>query len=185
MEGGWTEDPHDPGGPTNQGITLAIYAAWKGIALDAINAAALKAELKAITPETVRAIYRQRYWRPSGAEAFAPALALMHFDAAVNHGVGAAIRMLQEALGATIDGEIGPRRAAAITRSPAAGHRHELRRHPPREVPGAAALLAVRTRLAGARTCTARTCAGARGSAMRTFDQPERNRDHDETDNPR
>ena len=28
MEGGYTDDPHDPGGPTNLGITLATYAAW-------------------------------------------------------------------------------------------------------------------------------------------------------------
>lgn len=40
----------------------------------------------------------------------------MHFDASVNHGVGAAARFLQEALGVEIDGEIGPitLRAAGI-----------------------------------------------------------------------
>lgn len=121
MEGGWTEDPHDPGGPTNQGVTLGVYAAWKGIALDAINTAALRDELRRITPEAVRAIYLERYWRPSGAEAFAPGIALMHFDTAVNHGVGAAIRMLQEAAGAVIDGEIGPETRAAITRDTPTG----------------------------------------------------------------
>lgn len=119
MEGGWTEDPHDPGGPTNQGITLGVYAAWRGISLDATNAAALKDELRRIQPETVRAIYRKRYWEPSGAGEFAQGLALMHFDAAVNHGVGGAIRMLQEAVGATIDGEIGPETKTAIARAAA------------------------------------------------------------------
>jgi lysozyme family protein len=42
----------------------------------------------------------------------------MHFDAAVNHGVGAAARMLQEAAGATIDGEIGPETLTAVRAMP-------------------------------------------------------------------
>src|SRR5512134_2588709 len=42
----------------------------------------------------------------------------MHFDAAVNHGVGAALRILQEAVGTEIDGEIRPRTRAAIAAKP-------------------------------------------------------------------
>jgi lysozyme family protein len=42
----------------------------------------------------------------------------MHFDAAVNHRVGAALRMLQEAVGTEIDGEIGPRTRAAVAAKP-------------------------------------------------------------------
>lgn len=63
----------------------------------------------------------RRRWLRILAEAFAPGIALMHFDTAVNHGVGAAIRMLQEAAGATIDGEVGPETRAAITRSTPTG----------------------------------------------------------------
>ena len=37
MEGGWTEDPHDPGGPTNFGITLATLATYRGVAVDAAS----------------------------------------------------------------------------------------------------------------------------------------------------
>ena len=37
MEGGWTDDPYDPGGPTNFGITLATYARDKGVELTAAN----------------------------------------------------------------------------------------------------------------------------------------------------
>jgi lysozyme family protein len=38
----------------------------------------------------------------------------MHFDAAVNHGVGAAIRILQRAVNVTADGEVGPLTRRAI-----------------------------------------------------------------------
>lgn len=108
MEGGWSEDPYDPGGPTNKGITLGTYAAYKGIAVSDGNFSALKQELRSIGEDTVRTIYRQRYWKPCRAAELPAGLALIHFDAAVNHGVGASARILQEAVGAAIDGEIGP-----------------------------------------------------------------------------
>ena len=62
MEGGWTDDPYDPGGPTNFGITLATYARDQGIELTAANVAAITSELKSIPAATVRRIYRERYW---------------------------------------------------------------------------------------------------------------------------
>jgi uncharacterized protein (TIGR02594 family) len=120
MEGGYTEDPHDPGGPTNFGITLATYARDRGLALTADTVGPLKADLKAIPQATVRRIYRDRYWRPASCPALPAPLALFHFDAAVNQGVAAAARMLQEAVGATIDGEIGPETLAAAAAAPAA-----------------------------------------------------------------
>lgn len=119
MEGGWTEDPYDPGGPTNKGITLATFAAWRGVVLDSSTSAGLKAELRAIDVAAVRAIYHARYWSPSHAAGLPPALALIHFDASVNHGVGSAARMLQEAVGVEVDGEIGPLTLAAAVRGDA------------------------------------------------------------------
>lgn len=110
----FTDDPYDPGGPTNCGITLAVYAAWKGVAADA----ALKEALKRIPDADVRAIYAARYWQPAGCAELAPALAFFHFDAAVNHGVSGAIRLLQQAVGTGVDGEIGPLTRAAIARLP-------------------------------------------------------------------
>jgi uncharacterized protein (TIGR02594 family) len=108
MEGGWSDDPFDPGGPTNKGITLADYARERRVTVTAENFAALKAELRSIPDRLVRDIYLTRYWRPARCPDMPPSLALMHFDAAVNQGVSGAARMLQQALAVDIDGEIGP-----------------------------------------------------------------------------
>jgi uncharacterized protein (TIGR02594 family) len=120
MEGGYTDDPHDPGGPTNRGITLQVFAAWRNVTLSPANRDGLIRDLKAIDAATVAEIYRRRYWEPAGAADLAAPLALMHFDAAVNHGVGTAFRCLQEAVGADVDGEIGPETKAAIAKTPTA-----------------------------------------------------------------
>jgi uncharacterized protein (TIGR02594 family) len=118
MEGGWSDDPYDPGGPTNFGITLAVYAREKGVDVTAANVAQLKSELRRIAPETVRRIYRERYWCPAACPALPPALAVMHFDAAVNHGVAGAMRMLQQALAVAVDGEVGPETLGAAKTRP-------------------------------------------------------------------
>lgn len=118
MEGPFSDDPYDPGGPTNFGITLAVYAAWRGAALTDASYAALKSELCRIPQETVRDIYFARYWQPACCAEMAPALALFHFDAAVNHGVVGAMRLLQRAAGTDADGEIGPNTRAAIAAIP-------------------------------------------------------------------
>ena len=120
LKRGYTDDPHDPGGPTNLGITLATFAAWKRIELSAETFGALKADLRALDTETAAAIYRARYWQPSRADDLPPALALMHFDASVNHGVGGAARMLQDTCGVAIDGEIGPDTLSAARSRPLA-----------------------------------------------------------------
>jgi len=114
MEGGYTDDPHDPGGPTNRGVTLATYAAWKRTLLTAQTHEMLKSELRRIPDDVVREIYFQRYWRPAFCAEMAPALAFFHFDASVNHGVTGAMRLLQRAVGTDADGEIGPNTRAAI-----------------------------------------------------------------------
>lgn len=118
MEGGYSDDPYDPGGPTNLGITLKTYAEWKRVALTDASRATLKAELKRISPEAVRDIYLARYWAPANCAELAAPLAFFHFDAAVNHGVVGAMRLLQRAVGTDVDGEIGPNTRAAIARLP-------------------------------------------------------------------
>lgn len=114
MEGGFSDDFHDPGGPTNKGITLDVFARWRGVTITAQSRQAMIAALKDIDDETVRAIYLKRYWLPASCDALPDAIAIMQFDAAVNHGAGTAIRILQAALRVTADGEIGPRTRAAL-----------------------------------------------------------------------
>lgn len=118
MEGGYTDDPVDPGGPTNKGITLAVFAAWEKKKLTSRTRPGLMRALKKIPDTTVSTIYHTRYWRPAHCPELEPPLALMHFDAAVNHGVGAAVRMLQQAVATDVDGEIGPNTRRAIMNQP-------------------------------------------------------------------
>lgn len=120
MEGGFSDDPYDPGGPTNKGITLAVFAAWKGVRLTQESTPQLLTSLKAITAQEVAAIYRERYWKAAACAELQPALAVMHFDTAVNHGPGTAIRILQEVVRTEADGEFGPITLAAISRMPMA-----------------------------------------------------------------
>lgn len=120
MEGGFTDDPHDPGGPTNLGVTLAVFAAWRKTTVSAANRARLIRDLKAIDRDTVHALYRSRYWETAHCDALPEPLAFMQFDAAVNHGVGTAIRCLQEALGVSVDGEFGPETRTAAANAPMA-----------------------------------------------------------------
>ncbi len=119
FEGGWTDDPFDAGGPTNKGITLGVYARERGIRLDATTLPELKAGLRDIPSAMVARIYLERYWRPSHAADLPAGLAFLHFDTAVNQGLGTAARLLQEALGVDVDGEIGPLTLSAAHVKPA------------------------------------------------------------------
>ena len=116
-EGGWTNDPHDPGGATNQGITLARFASHLGERIDGGSSARLEKALRAISPRLVREIYYKHYWSASRAHVLPSGMDLIHFDCAVNQGVGRAAKFLQSAVGARVDGEIGPKTLAAAHRA--------------------------------------------------------------------
>ncbi|MBI1385700.1 MAG: TIGR02594 family protein [Rhizobiales bacterium] len=116
-EGGWSNDPHDPGGETNQGITLEVFARHLGEAIDGGSRPRLVAALKSIGSDLVREIYHRRYWTVSKAGLLPAGLSLLHFDCSVNQGPARAARFLQSAVGAEVDGEIGPLTLAAAHRS--------------------------------------------------------------------
>jgi lysozyme family protein len=109
-EGGFVDDPSDPGGATNLGVTRATLSSWLG-------RPATIAEVEALTPAAVAPIYLARYYDAAHAGDCPAGVDLMVFDEAVNQGVGRAIASLQAAAGAPRDGAFGPVTRAAVAAS--------------------------------------------------------------------
>jgi len=101
-EGGYVNDPADPGGATNMGVLPSTYDTYR------IEKRLPTQPVEFITNEEVHDIYFSMYWKPSQAELAVKPLAVVLFDTAVNFGVGGAIEFLQEALGIGADGIFGP-----------------------------------------------------------------------------
>src|SRR5262245_61813095 len=119
-EGGWSDDPHDAGGPTNRGITIATYAGHLGVALTKANYEDVKAKLRAIDDVTVRAIYKRNYWDVVRADELPAGVDYAVWDFAVNAPAPNVIRCLQRALGVTADGHLGTVTLDAVRTAPAA-----------------------------------------------------------------
>ena len=111
-EGGYVDNPNDPGGATNRGVTQAAYDEYRA----AHDLAAQP--VSAITDAELTDIYRGDYWSACHCDdierrAGAP-LALVVFDTAVNSGASRAARMLQQLLGVADDGVIGQQTLGAL-----------------------------------------------------------------------
>lgn len=65
-------------------------------------------DIKNLTMARAKVLYRRDFWDRVGGDALHAALTYQLFDAAVNHGPGNAIRILQRALGVADDGDFGP-----------------------------------------------------------------------------
>jgi lysozyme family protein len=90
-EGGYSNDPRDPGGPTMKGIIQREYDTWlkrKGRA---------PAGVRNISDTDVRAIYKTAYWDTCACDELAAGMDLCVFDAAVNSGTGRAKSWLKQA----------------------------------------------------------------------------------------
>jgi len=99
QEGGYVNDPNDPGGETNFGISKKAFPTL---------------DIKNLTVEHAKTLYRHHYWDACQCDKLPRAIAIGLFDSAVNQGVGTAIKILQRALGGlTVDGVIGPKTIAA------------------------------------------------------------------------
>jgi lysozyme family protein len=103
IEGGYVNDPHDPGGETKFGITKRSYPF--------LNIAALSLE-------QAKAIYKKDYWDKCRCDELPAPLNLYTFDAAVNQGIEPAILILQKTLGVVGDGKIGSQTIAAAQNAP-------------------------------------------------------------------
>ena len=95
-EGGYSNDPNDPGGETMYGITIGVARQF-GYA----------GEMRDIPMDMVKNIYKELYWNPCHCNDLPWPLALYVFDAAVNQGVSATVKMLQKALDVPQDGIMG------------------------------------------------------------------------------
>lgn len=62
------------------------------------------------------AVYNARYWLVGNCDKLPGAVAIIHFDGCVNHGIGRASKFLQVAAGVTADGAVGPGTLAAVAK---------------------------------------------------------------------
>lgn len=93
FEGGLSDVKNDSGGLTKYGISQKAYP---------------QLDIQNLTLEQARLIYEKDYWQKAGCDKLKPELQYIHFDTAVNMGVGSAVKLLQQAGGITEDGIIGP-----------------------------------------------------------------------------
>jgi lysozyme family protein len=104
IEGAYVDDPQDTGRETKYGISKKSYP---------------HLDIRNLTKLQAIEIYRADFWELLQCDHLPNGLDLLIFDAAVNHGPGNAIRLLQEAVGfkgKDVDGVMGPKtRTAAWT----------------------------------------------------------------------
>lgn len=109
-EGGYVNDPDDPGGETYKGIARKMNPKWGGWALidrkDFSNPS---------LSELVESFYRDSYWEPiRGAQITSQLIAESVFDFAVNAGVRTTVALAQAVVDVPTDGDFGPATLAAI-----------------------------------------------------------------------
>jgi lysozyme family protein len=122
-EGGYVNDPADPGGPTNHGVTLATLQA---VGRDATRDGRVDiADVQALGAGDAVDIFLDRYFNRPGLNRLPAALQAPVFDMYVNGG-GMAVKLLQRVLKASghavsDDGLLGPATLAATLAEDARG----------------------------------------------------------------
>jgi lysozyme family protein len=100
-EGGYVNNPADPGGMTNLGVTKRVWEEFTGHESD-------EKEMRSLTFEKVAPLYEQKYWRPCYGEVLPRGLDFVVFSMGVNAGPGRSVKLLQSSIGCVPDGVIGP-----------------------------------------------------------------------------
>jgi lysozyme family protein len=100
-EGGYVNNPADPGGETQWGISKRSYP---------------HLDIRALTRDQAKELYRKDFWEPVAEKTHDSAIRFQLLDAAVNHGMGNAVRFLQRAVGTADDGHWGPASRACLAR---------------------------------------------------------------------
>lgn len=101
-EGGYVNNPKDPGGETNWGVTVAVA-----------RAEGYPGAMRDLPRETAKRIYRRSYWDAVHADELPNCVKFDVFDAAVNHGAVQSAKWLQRAVGTSADGVVGAATVAA------------------------------------------------------------------------
>lgn len=92
-EGGYVDDPNDPGGETKWGISKRSYP---------------DLDIKNLTRLDAKDIYRRDFWHRIHADEMYDGVAFQALDFAINSGIETAVRKLQAAVGVADDGHWGP-----------------------------------------------------------------------------
>lgn len=106
-EGGFVNDPHDPGGPTNLGVTQRAWEEWVGRKVTV-------QEIRDLKVENIKEFYRSRYWDAIRGDDLLAGLDYTVFDFAVHAGVNRAAKTLQMCAEVEPDGKIGKITLAAV-----------------------------------------------------------------------
>lgn len=110
-EGGFQDQPTDRGNWTSGVINKGEL---KGTKFGISAASYPTLDIKNLTVEQAKAIYKRDFWDKLGMERFNPAMQYQLFDAAINHGWGNTSKILQRAVGVKDDGIIGPATLAKV-----------------------------------------------------------------------
>lgn len=125
-EGGFVNDPDDPGGATNHGVTIHTL---RRLGIDLTGDGRVDvADVRRLTRAQAVDIYIEHYFNRAGLAALPEALQASVFDMQVNAGTQA-IRLLQKMLSGmgypcTVDGRLGPQTIRAAHQAMGAFPRH-------------------------------------------------------------
>ena len=108
FEGGYVNNPHDPGGATLKGVTQAVYTAWL------IHQGRASTPVKNATDAEIQAIYRVQFWDAVRGDDLYDGLDLVMVDYGWGSGPVTAIKALQRQLGVMADGQFGLETLAAL-----------------------------------------------------------------------
>lgn len=101
-EGGYSNDPQDPGGETMWGVTARVARAW-----------GYTGAMRDLPKDTAKSICKAHYWNPLHLDELAPSPVVFHILDA-NYNGGHAVLWMQQAAGAKADGILGPATLAAV-----------------------------------------------------------------------
>lgn len=110
-EGGYVDNPADPGGRTNLGVTQKTWESWVGRPSN-------EKEMRGLTISDVAPLYKKKYWDAICGDDLPSGVDYIVFDFAVNAGTGRSAKTLQSVVGTVLDGSIGKVTIAEINNTP-------------------------------------------------------------------